>query len=133
MSLSNYIAAAACPPLEYTTLVYTLSATAPIEFSDFIVIVKSLHGFKVDKIVPEAETRSITVGLLFFANMANARRKLGDLSDFISVERMSDQLQTEDLSNLQRLRSLYKFGTADTEEEPTTSKPTKRRKYQVRN
>lgn len=116
-------------PVEYSTLIYTLHEGAPITFDNFYLIIRSLHGFKVDAITPSPETSTITVSVFFYANVQNARKKLGGLSEFIDVSRISEQIKPHELSDLAKLRALYKFGSGADEEESSSSKQNKKRKY----
>lgn len=112
-----------------TTMVYSLSEDAPITFKQFHLIVRSLHGYKLGKIAPQEEENCIAVTVNYFANMDNARLKLGDLSKFVSLERVSDTISPEEVPDLSKLRSIYKFGGATGEEGSEAPAKPKKRKY----
>lgn len=115
---------------EYSTLIYSLAEEAPITFDQFNLIIRSLHGYKVDKIIPDKTTSTTSVGLHYFASVTNARKKLGPkLAEFIGIERVSENVKTCELQDLQRLRALYQFGGPIEEDEPATRKPNKKRRY----
>lgn len=127
----GYQPPAPAPPVaEYSTLIYSLLPGGKLAFHEFMLIIRSLHGYKVDQIVGDETTQTATVGLYYFANVNNARKKLGGkLADVISVERISDQIRREELPDLQRLRALYQFGGPIEEDEQPTRKPPKKRRY----
>nr|DAC81437.1 TPA_asm: hypothetical protein [False wolf spider monodnaparvovirus] len=116
-------------PVEHSTLIYTLLPDAPITFKEFFLIIRSLHGFKLDFIKEEEACKTVTVGLHFFANVGNARKKLGGAAEFIEVSRISDNVEKCELQDLAKLRSIYKFGSNVDDEEPGPSSKNKKRKY----
>lgn len=119
------------PAVEYSTLIYTLLPEAPISFADFSLIIRSLHGFKVDFIKEEEECSNITVGVYFFANVSNARFKLGKAAEFIEVSRISEKVSNCELQNLAKLRAVYKFGINPDDEDQRPSGKNKKRKYKA--
>lgn len=124
--------AAAAVPLEQSCLTYTLlSDAAPPDFSwsDFSLIIRSLHSFKVVSINEDPQSKTITVTVAYFANAGNARKRLGGAGEFIAVSRESTNVQREELQNLQLLRRRFGFGRDNEEEERTSSKPSKKRRY----
>lgn len=125
-------AGAAATPVEQSCLTYTLlSDVAPPDFSwsDFSLIIRSLHSYKVISLNEDPESKTITVTVAYFANAGNARKRLGGAGDFIAVSRESSNVQREELQSLQLLRRKFGFGRNDEEEERPASKPAKKRRY----
>lgn len=112
-----------------TTLVYTLTNPKALPFAEFELIVRSLHGFKVESITPSKKTSTVTVVVNYPANMRNARAKLGGASTVISVQRINSNIRPEELATLEKLRSRFGFGGASEPEEPETPRPHKKTRY----
>lgn len=114
---------------EQSSLTYTLLNEAELSWSEFDLIIRSLHSYKVIKFEPNEESKTITVTVAYFANAGNARRKLGRLDGLIGVSRESSNVQLSELQTLQRLRAKYGFGKVDDDEECETPKPRKKARY----
>nr|QTE03842.1 MAG: hypothetical protein [Periparus ater parvoviridae sp.] len=95
---------------EPSTLVYTLLDTSEISFNDFSLIVRSLHSYMVDSILPNPESNNVHVKLNYQASLANATAKLGSLQNIISVTKLSSFVKDTELTTLEQLRRRYNFG-----------------------
>lgn len=112
---------------EPSTLVYTLLNTKKLPFDHFSLIIRSLHSYMVDAIIPSSEENCVRVKLLYQASVKNARAKLGKLSKFVTVHKMSQFIEDKELPLLDKLKSEFGFGVAD-DEAKTTSKSNKKPK-----
>lgn len=116
------------PVLEQSTLVYTLLDDEQISWSEFSLIVRSLHSYKVTSTEESPEHKTITVVVGYFANLGNAQKRLGRAAEFISVGRMSSSVQPSELQTLSMLKRKFGFGRDNEEEEPSPPKSTKGKK-----
>lgn len=115
---------------EKTVLVYTLLNEEAISFEEFDLIIRSLHNFKLLKLNNDPESKTITVELGYFANVANARKRLAGAAEFIDVQRESTNIAAHELPALQRLRAKFGLGRSSENEECQTPKPyAKKRRY----
>lgn len=108
---------------EPCTLVYTLLDTSTIPFDDFHLIVRSLHSFMVDDIIPHPESSNVHVKLQYQASVANAEAKLGDLAALVSVTKLSSFIKDSEISRLEQLKRRFNIGAAEPPAGP--SRPTK--------
>lgn len=112
-----------------TTLIYNLLNCNELCFSDFDLIVRSIHGYQVESITPCEETKTVTVVVNYHANMRNTRSRLGTAIEFISVERVNPNVRPTELSNLNKLRTRFGFGINSENEESETPKQRKKARY----
>lgn len=117
------------PVVEQSSLSYTLLEGAPIKWEQFDLVIRSLHSYKLISFDKDEESKTITVTVAYFANANNARRRLGKLSNYVGVSRESCNVQKDELQTLQQLRREFGFGKTDDDEECTSSKPAKKRRY----
>lgn len=111
------------------TLVYTLTGNE-LGFDDFHLIIRSLHSYKVERIVPLCANKKVEVYLAYNANLANVRTKMGDLCNIITVEKSNPFVESGELDRLSELRQRYNFGGgAACEDEGPSSRPFKKPKY----
>lgn len=127
----NQPAAAVC---EQSTLIYTIAPNCTeLSWDEFSLIIRSLHSYKVVSFKEDQASGSISVTVGYFANTSNARKRLGNASEHISVSRLSGSVQINELQALQQLRTKFGFGGPVEEEEcPPPSKngkSGKRKKY----
>lgn len=125
-------------PCEQSTLIYTLAKNCTeLSWNEFSIIVRSLHSYKVLERKEDEVTGTITITVGYFANVANARKRLGGAGNYISVSRLSSQIQTSELQTLQELRNKFGFGCVPEDEEPTSPNnnrsKNKRKKYATTN
>lgn len=110
-----------------TTLIYTLKEDQDVlTYSDFELILRSLYSANVISFVPDQETRSIRIEVSYFANIANARKRLGGASEYIDVSRLSELVRPDELQTLANLRARFGFGVVHEDEE--SEAPPKRKK-----
>lgn len=109
------------------TLRYVLHSDAPITFDQFSLIVRSLHSYKVQYFKTYPDVKSVEVKLDYNASMKNVRAKLGELP--ASVFKSNPYVASEEITQLENLRSTFKFGINTEEEEPEISTVPKKRKY----
>lgn len=109
------------------TLIYSLDPGAPITFDQFTLIVRSLHSYKVKYFKTYLESNIIEVKLDYNASMKNVRAKLGNVPG--TVIKANPYIQTNEISELESLRSTFRFGNEAAEEEPEVPVAPKKRKY----
>lgn len=126
------LAALSCP-VKQSSLVYTLLDSEAVTWSEFSLIVRSLHSYEVISFNEDQECKTITVTVGYFANAKNARRRLGGASDYIAVSRESSNVRREELQTLQQLRRKFGFGRDNDDEECPPSNSNKKRRYANRN
>lgn len=112
-----------------TTLLYELHENAPLSFEEFDLIIRSLHGANLINYSSDKEAKSAQVEVAYYANMSNARGRLGRAGEFITVSRLSDLVRPCELQALQLLRARFGFGGNPDEEEPAPSTKPKKRRY----
>lgn len=122
------------PRCDQSTLIYTLAPDCTaLSWDEFSLIVRSLHSYKIINIKEEKPAGTISVTVGYFANTANARRRLGNAAEYIGVSRLSSSVRIGELQTLQQLRSKFGFGGPIDEEEPApsgkNSRNPKRKKY----
>lgn len=119
---------------EPCTLVYTLLNDQIINFNDFHLIVRSLHSYMVDSIVPNPELKNVHVKLNYQASIANATSKLGALQSAVAVSKLSSFVKENEFSHLEHLRRRFGIGSsADGQPAPGPSRSTRprgKRNYQ---
>lgn len=120
---------------EPCTLVYTLlnEDLLNLNFDHFFLIVRDLHSYMVEDIVPHPETNCVHVKLGYLASLKNARAKLGKLRKYVAVSKLSTFIKDDELSTLDALRQRFGFGAQalDSDEEEDVQKvkcPAKKRK-----
>lgn len=128
MSFETAAAISACVAKQ-STLTYTLIDEEKITWSEFSLIIRSLHNYEVISISESQESKTISVTVGYFANARNARKRLGQCVDFIEVSRESTNVRLDELQSLQQLRRKFGFGGNNDDEEPPTPKPNKKRRY----
>lgn len=101
---------------EPCTLVYTLLDSNILSFDDFSLIIRSLHSYMVESIIPNAEKMNVHVKLNYQASVKNSSIKLGTLQNVIAVSKLSNYVQESEFSKLEQLRRQFGLG------EPSTSK-----------
>lgn len=116
------------PAAQQSSLVYTLLDADKITWDEFSLIIRSLHSYRVAGTQESPETSTITITLDYFANAANAQRRLGKAGQFIAVSRVSSNIKTDELQTLQRLKRKFEFGRDYEEEESDSSKQGKPKK-----
>lgn len=89
------------------TLVYTLLDDSVISFDDFYLLIRGSHSFQVEAFVPKPEYLTVHVKLKYEASTVNAQRKLGELSSYISVTKLSSFVKDDELSKLDQLRKRF--------------------------
>lgn len=109
-----------------STLVYTLLCSDKLSFDDFFICVKGLHSHMSQKFEAKPDQNCVYVHLLYNANMANVRAKLGALASFISVSKMNPHLKGDEFLKLEQLRQRFNFGG------PIPEEPKKRGGYSKR-
>lgn len=93
---------------ESCTLVYTLLNPDVLNFNDFNLIVRSLHSFMVEDIIPHENANNVHVKLGYQASVINAQRKLGKkLINLIGVSKLSSHIKESEFSRLEQLRRKY--------------------------
>lgn len=120
--------AAACVA-EQSSLTYTIIDNDKITWSEFSLIIRSLHSYKVISFNEDEQNKTITVTVAYFANAANARKRLGRASEIIGVSRESSNVQKDELQTLQQLRRKFGFGRDNDEEECPPPKSHKKPRY----
>lgn len=122
---------------EPCTLVYTLINPCDLKFDDFCLIVRSLHTYMVEDIVPYPESNCVHVKLGYQASTANAIKKLGPmLPQYIAINKLSTYVKESELLTLDCLKKRFGFGAEaindDCEIQPPTTlpPPAKRRPQQ---
>lgn len=115
---------------EPSTLVYTLLNPDKLSFKNFSLIIRSLHTYMVEDIVPYADKNCVHVKLNYQASVKNAGMKLGKLSKFVSVHKLSTFVKDDELSTLDQLQRDFGFGAHD-DETPNKKvvRPQKRGRY----
>ena len=113
------------------TLVYTLDPknSLAISFKQFELIIKSLHVFKVNSIDCDPENYRVNGKLDYNANLENVKRKLGGAKSICTVGKANPLLSNDELSEVEKLRSLLGFGAVLEDEEDNSSGKGKKRKY----
>lgn len=112
---------------EPCTLVYTLLDTNALTFDEFSLIVRSLHSYMVDSIIPNPEYNNVHVKLNYQASVTNATAKLGGLQTTIGITKLSTFVQENEFSTLEQLRRKFGFGVdTTTPPAPTTTLPRQR-------
>lgn len=111
---------------EPCTLVYTLLNKDVISFSDFNLIIRSLHNFMVEDIQSNEAQSNMHVKLGYQASLINAQNKLGNLKNVVAVSKLSNHIKECEFSRLEQLRR--KFGINHGGDEPSGYQP-KRRSY----
>lgn len=108
---------------EPCTLVYTLLDESALPFSDFFLIVRSLHSFMVEGITPNEDLANVHVKLSYQASTINAIAKLGDLQHVIAVTKLSAYIKENEISRLDSLRRQFNISaTSADNEQPATPK-----------
>lgn len=93
---------------ESCTLVYTLLNPDVLNFNDFNLIIRSLHSFMVEDIIPHEAVNNVHVKLGYQASVINAQRKLGKkLCNVIGVSKLSSHIKESEFSRLEQLRRKY--------------------------
>lgn len=95
---------------EPCTLVYTLLDPNTINFADFSLVVRSLHSYMVDSIVPNEQLNNVHVKLRYQASLANAQAKLGTLQSAVGVTKLSAHVNETEFSQLEQLRRKFNIG-----------------------
>lgn len=108
---------------EPSTLVYTLLDESKINFDDFYLIVRSLHSYMVDSIVPNPEHLNVHVKLNYQASVSNAQQKLGALQSAVGVTKLSSHINESEFSRLEQLRRRFGVGIMDPEPVSRAAKP----------
>lgn len=103
---------------EPCTLVYSLLDNPELSFDDFYLIVRSMHTFMVDKIIPVPESSQVHVKLNYQASTANATAKLGDLQEFVSISKLSVFVKESELSHLEQLKRRFNMPSSADLPEP---------------
>lgn len=98
---------------EPCTLVYTLLNPKKLKFEDFSLIVRSLHNYQVESIIPNAEMNNVHVKLNYQASITNAANKLGALRPIIGISKLSNFVKESEYTRLEQLR--LKYGIASSE------------------
>lgn len=112
---------------EPCTLIYHLNEGAPITPEQFLLIVKSLHSYKVEKVKLDECSRSVTVKLNYNASMKNVRAKLGNVP--ATIIKQNPLIKPAELNELESLRASFGFGGPIDEEEYETPGPNKKRRH----
>lgn len=115
------------PMLDNSTLIYTLNENSDLAFSDFALIIKSLHSYKVNNIEESPDYNQVIVKLQYNASMKNVRHRLGNVP--ATVRKCNPFIKPTELSAVESLRTRFGFGAALEEEEPETPEPAKKRRY----
>lgn len=113
-------------PIESSSLIYTLESN-DLCFTEFALIIRDLHCFKVKAFEDNSDGNQVVVHLLYNASMKNVRAKLGDLP--VSVTKCNPFIQPDQIKTVEKLRLKYKFGNLPEEEEPEAPVTNKKRKY----
>lgn len=92
---------------EPCTLVYTLLNNDVLNFSDFNLIVRSLHSFMVEDVKPNEAANNVHVKLGYQASVINAQNKLGKLRNVVSVAKLSTHIKECEFSRLEQLRRRF--------------------------
>lgn len=108
---------------EPCTLVYTLIDNTIIDFDQFSLIVRSLHSYMVDSIVPNPQYNNVHVKLNYQASVANATAKLGSLQSAVGVTKLSSYIKESEFSELEQLRRRFGIGAPDTRGPTTNRRP----------
>lgn len=116
--------------LEPSTLVYTLLEPAKLPFDDFFLLIRSLHAYRVEAIVPNKDLNQVHVKLQYQASSVNAQAKLGDLQQYVAVTKMSNFVKESEFSHLEQLRRRFGIGLPDAAE--PTYQPTRRQRGATR-
>lgn len=111
---------------EPCTLVYTLLDTSAIPFDDFHLIVRSLHSYMVEDIIPHPENFNVHVKLQYQASIANAEAKLGDLAALVSVTKLSSFIKDSEISRLEQLKRRFNIGATEPAPGPSRAKQSKK-------
>lgn len=111
-----------------SSLVYTLDAKQKaLSFNEFILIIKSLHGFRLVDLQPNPENQSVVVKLGYNCSMKNVRARLGSVP--ATVFKVNPNIAIDQLSALESLRNKFGFGGEITQEENQLPEPSKKRKH----
>lgn len=89
------------------TLVYTLFNPKAIKFDDFYLLIRSLHNFLVEDIIPNPELNNVHVKLKYQASIKNAIKKLGGMAMFTSVSKLSNFVKDDELIHLEYIKQQY--------------------------
>lgn len=108
---------------EPCTLVYTLLDESKIGFDDFYLVVRSLHSYMVDSIVPNPENLNVHVKLNYQASIINAQQKLGALQSAVGVTKLSSHINESEFTRLEQLRRRFGVGQLDPEPVPRATRP----------
>lgn len=100
---------------EPCTLVYTLLDDSQLNFDDFSLIIRSLHSFMVDTIVPNPDMNNVHVKLNYQASMDKAQQKLGKLRSIVGVAKLSSHVKENEFSRLEMLRRQFGIGEPEPE------------------
>lgn len=111
---------------EPCTLVYTLLDPSMINFDDFCLIVRSLHTFMVDDIIPFPAKQNVHVKLNYQASITNATQKLGALQHAVGITKLSAYIKEDEFSHLEQLRRQFGIGSSTDEEPIAEPAPTRR-------
>lgn len=93
-------------------LVYTLHDSAQLSFDDFSLIIRGLHTYMVEDVVPYPTKFTVHVKLGYQASIENATKKLGDLAEIASISKLSSHVKEHEITRLQELKQ--RFGIAGT-------------------
>lgn len=111
-----------------SSLIYTLNSDQnDLSFDEFVIVVKSLHSFRVQEITPDPINKSVIVKLNYNCSMKNVRAKAGNLP--VTVFKVNPNIAPAELSTLETLRNKFRFGVETTEEEHNLPEPPKKRKH----
>lgn len=111
---------------EPSTLVYTLLNPKKLPFAKFSLIIRSLHSYMVDDILPMPDSNCVHVKLNYQASVKNACAKLGpNLERLICVTKLSSFIKDDELSLLDELKREYGFGTTNADEKKSRNKKAK--------
>lgn len=98
---------------EPCTLVYTLLDCSIIPFNDFELLVRSLHNYMVEAIIPNPDLQNVHVKLNYQASVANAQAKLADLQSIVAVTKLSSFVKENEFPRLEQLRRRFGIGSGD--------------------
>ena len=110
---------------EPCTLVYTLFDSSCLNFDDFYLLIRGLHTYMVEEITPFADKNSVHVRLGYQASVDNATKKMGNLTKYVSLSKMSNFVKESEINKLQQLRQRFNILGAsgyDDAPEPSTAR-----------
>lgn len=113
--------------MEPCTLVYTLLDSDAINFDDMCLLIKSLHNYCVTSIDEFPNENCVHVNLEYQASLINTRNKMGELINFVSVNKLNANIAKKDLPRLEQLRSRFGLSSRAATTPPAAPAP-KRRK-----